>query len=137
MKDEHKPHDQNGRGASPVSLVMAILNHVGELVRKEVDLARAEINENIARAGFAIALIVVAIVLALTALDVLAAALVVALSEFGLGAGWSALIVGGVIALVAALLVMKALSDLRKVSLAPRRAIKSVTNSAKAVRESI
>lgn len=132
MKDETDRAD-----ASPASLVTSILNHVGALVRKEVDLARAEINENLTKAGIAIGLIIGAVVLSLTALDVLAAALVAAITEFGLDAGWAALIVGVLLALIAWGLTMKGLKELKSVSLAPKRAARSVSRAAKAVKESI
>ena len=132
MRDDIHHND-----ASPASLVTSILNHVGALVRKEVDLARAEINENLTKAGIAIGLLVGAIVLSLTALDVLAAALVAAITEFGLDAGWSALIVGLLFAVIAWGMTMKGLKDLKSVSLAPKRAARSVTRAAKAVKESI
>lgn len=130
--------DETGRAdASPASLVTSILNHVGALVRKEVDLARAEINENLTKAGIAIGLLIGAVVLSLTALDVLAAALVAAITEFGLDAGWAALIVGVLLALIAWGLTMKGLKELKSVSLAPKRAARSVSRAAKAVKESI
>lgn len=132
MKD-----DPDHNGASPATLVASILNHIGALVRKEVDLARAEINENLAKAGIAIGLLVGAVVLSLTALDVLAAALVAAITEFGLDAGWAALIVGLLFALIAWGMMMKGLKDLKSVSLAPKRAARSVSRAAKAVKESI
>lgn len=130
-------HDPDHNGATPASLVTSILNHIGALIRKEVDLARAEINENLTKAGIAIGLLVGAVVLSLTALDVLAAALVAAITELGLDAGWSALIVGLLFAVVAWALMMKGLKDLKSVSLAPKRAARSVSRAAKAVKESI
>ena len=83
------------------SLLSDALTHVSSLVRSEVDLARAEVNENLKSAGAAIGLIVGAVVVALTALNVLSAALVAALTEAGIPAGWSALIVGVAFALIA------------------------------------
>ena len=69
------------------SLLTEALSHVSSLMRKEVDLARAEVNENLKHAGVAIGLIVGAVVVALTALNVLSAALVAALTEAGIAAG--------------------------------------------------
>ena len=63
------------------SLLSDALTHVSSLVRSEVDLARAEVNENLKSAGAAIGLIVGAVIVALTALNVLTAALVAALTE--------------------------------------------------------
>lgn len=127
--------DPNPRG--PAGLISDVLTHVSNLVRKEVDLARAEIGENVSRAGIAIGLLVGAMVVALVALNVLAAALVAALTELGLAAGWSALIVGGGLAIVAFVMVTKGLSDLKLTSLAPSRAAKNVRRDTDAVREAL
>jgi hypothetical protein len=137
MKDEHFDERGEKRASSPAAILTAILNHVSALVRKEVDLARAEINESLTRAGVAVALLVVAVIFVLTALEVLAASLVAAVVDLGVAPGLAALLVGVAFLLIALVLVLKARSELKKVSLAPRRTIESITNSAKAVKESI
>ncbi|SEL36944.1 Putative Holin-X, holin superfamily III [Roseovarius nanhaiticus] len=111
------------------------LNHVSSLVRKEVDLARAEVSENLNRAGVAIGLIVAAAIIALTSLNVLSAALVAALTEAGIDGGWSALIVGVVLAIIAFVLLGKGTNDLKLSSLAPSRTAKNVQRDANAVKE--
>lgn len=68
---------------STEGLLSDALTHVSSLVRREVDLARAEVNENLQSAGGAIGTIIGAVMVALTALNVLSAALVVALTEAG------------------------------------------------------
>ncbi|MAM25373.1 MAG: hypothetical protein CML55_08335 [Rhodobacteraceae bacterium] len=117
------------------SLLNEALTHVSSLVRKEVDLARAEINENLHSAGVAIGLIVGAVVIALTALNVLSAALVAALTEAGIPAGWSALIVGAVLGIIAYAMIAKGTSDLKLRSLAPTRTAQNVKRDAQAVKE--
>lgn len=118
----------------------AILNEamtrVSNLVRGEIDLARAELNENIRGAGTAIGMIVAAAVVALTALNVLTAALVAALAELGIPGGWSALIVGVALALIAYLMLQKGKSDLQLASLAPTRTAANVKRDAQTVKES-
>lgn len=111
------------------------LNHVSSLVRKEVDLARAEMSENLNRAGVAIGMIVAAVVIALTSLNVLSAALVTALTEAGIDAGWSALIVGVVLAIIAFVLLGKGTNALKLSSLAPSRTAKNVQRDANAVKD--
>nr|NKX42014.1 phage holin family protein [Rhodobacteraceae bacterium R_SAG2] len=108
------------------SLLTEALSHVSSLMRKEVDLARAEVNENLKHAGVAIGLIVGAVVVALTALNVLSAALVAALTEAGIAAGWSAVIVGVLLAIVAYVMIQKGTNDLKLSSLAPSRTAKNV-----------
>ena len=117
------------------SLLSDALTHVSSLVRSEVDLARAEVNENLKSAGAAIGLIVGAVVVALTALNVLSAALVAALTEAGIPARWSALIVGVAFALIAYVMVNKGTNALKLSSLAPTRTTKNVKRDAQAVKE--
>jgi len=117
------------------SLLTEALSHVSSLMRKEVDLARAEVNENLKHAGVAIGLIVGAVVVALTALNVLSAALVAALTEAGIAAGWSAVIVGVLLAIVAYVMVQKGTNDLKLSSLAPSRTAKNVKRDAATMKE--
>ena len=117
------------------SLLTEALSHVSSLMRKEVDLARAEVNENLKHAGVAIGLIVGAVVVALTALNVLSAALVAALTEAGIAAGWSAVIVGVLLAFVAYVMVQKGTNDLKLSSLAPTRTAKNVKRDAATMKE--
>ncbi len=119
------------------TLLSDALSHISSLVRNEVDLARAEVSENLNRAAVAVGLLVGAVVVALVALNVLAAALVAGLTEAGIDAGWSALIVGGVLAIVAFALMSKGINDLKMSSLAPTRTAKNVKRDAQAVKETI
>ena len=116
-------------------LVADALSHVGNLVREEVNLARAEVSENVNRAFMAIGMLAAALVLALTALNVLSAALVAAITNMGLDAGWAALIVGVVLGVIALAMAAKGRSDLKLSSLAPTRTARSVRKDADAVRE--
>ncbi|MEX3314964.1 phage holin family protein [Sulfitobacter sp. PS-8MA] len=130
MSTEH-PETQKSAG----SLLSEALSHVSSLMRKEVDLARAEVNENLKHAGVAIGMIVGAVVVALTALNVLSAALVAALTEAGIPAGWSAVIVGVLLAIVAYVMMNKGTSDLKLSSLAPSRTAKNVKRDAQTMKE--
>lgn len=125
--------DPNQKPAS--NLLTDALQSISALVRKEVDLARAEINENVERAGVAIGLLVGAVVVALVALNVLAGALVAALTDAGIAAGWSALIVGAAFGIIAFVMMAKGTNDLKLSSLAPSRTTKNVKRDAEAVKE--
>lgn len=118
----------------------AILNdalaRISGLVRGEFDLARAEVNENLHKAAIAIGMIVGALVIALTALNVLSAALVAALTEVGIPGGWAALIVGVGFAIAAYLMLQKGKSDLKLSSLAPTRTAQNVKRDAQIVKDS-
>ena len=126
-------HNETNKSAG--SLLTEALSHVSSLMRKEVDLARAEVNENLKHAGVAIGMIVGAVVVALTALNVLSAALVAALTEAGIPAGWSAVIVGLLLAIVAYVMVQKGTNDLKLSSLAPTRTAKNVKRDAATMKE--
>ncbi len=119
------------------TLISDILTHVSNLMRKEVDLARSEIGENLNRAGVAIGLLVAAVVVCLTALNVLAGALVAGLTEAGLATGWASLIVGGALAAVSLAMMLKGLNDLKISSIAPTRAAENVRRDAELIKEKL
>lgn len=125
-----RPEDKSAGG-----LVSDALTHVSSLVRKEVDLARAEVSENVNQAGTAIGLIVGALVIALVALNVLIAAVIAGLIEAGMEEGWAALLVGAVLAIIAYGLSSKGLKDLKLSSLAPTRTAKNIQRDADALKE--
>lgn len=127
MREEHNK--------SAGGVLQDAMANVGALVRNEVDLARAEISENLSKAGVAVGLIAGGAIVVLVALNVLAAALVSALTEAGLEAGWAALIVGVVLGVIAYLLIQKGLNDLKLSSLAPTRTARNVRRDAEAVKD--
>ena len=123
----------HSRTESTGSLLSDAMTHVSSLVRGEVDLARAEIDQNLRRAGTAIGLLVAAVVISLTALNVLAAAVVSGLAEAGIPAGRAAPIVGAGLGIVAAFMASKGTKDLSLSSLAPSRTAKNLKRDAHAV----
>ncbi|UWQ21310.1 phage holin family protein [Jannaschia sp. W003] len=135
MADPRIHEPERDRSAS--GLVSEVLAHVSNLVRKEFDLAKTEVSQNLSRAGTAVGLLAGALVAALVALNVLAAALVAALAELGIDTGWAALIVGGLLALAAFLMASKGVKDLKLSSIAPTRTAKNVQRDAETVKESI
>lgn len=124
-----------GPNKSTGGLLADALEHVSSLVRSEVDLARSEVNESLTSAGAAIGLIIGAVVIALTALNVLSAALVAALTHAGVNAGWSALIVGVIFAITAYVMAHKGTNELKLSSLAPKRTAKNVKRDVRALKE--
>ena len=69
------------------------------------------------------------------ALIVLLQALVIGLTEAGVPAGWSALIVGVVVAVIAYILIRKGTNDLKGSNLAPSRTVDSLRRDAQVVKE--
>jgi len=117
------------------SLLSDALSQMGRLVRGEVALARAEVEENLRAAAAGVGMLVAAAVIALTALNVLAAALVAALSELGIEGAWAALIVGGLLAVVALTLAMTGANRLKATSLTPDRTAANLRRDAETLRE--
>lgn len=105
------------------------------LFRKEIQLARAETSEKITQVGVAIGAIAGGAILALAALIVLLQALVIAITEAGVPAGWASLIVGAIVAIVAYILIHKGTSDLKASNLAPNRTMGSLKRDAQVVKE--
>ena len=120
---------------SILSLIADILRHSSGLIEKEIQLAKAEIGENITRAGLAVGLLLGATILAVVALNLVAGTLVAALIAAGLSVVWAPLIVAGGFAIIALVMVLKAQADLKKATRAPSRAAESIRRDAKAFKE--
>lgn len=119
-------------------LVTDIIAQVGRILRKEAALAKAEVGENLSRAGVAIGLLVAAAVLALVAVIALAGAGVAALvTILGWATHWAALAVGGGIALLAMILATKGVYDLKPKRLVPARSIANVKQDVALMKERI
>ena len=123
------------RSQSPASLAADALRISSDLVRKEVTLAKAELRQNLNRAGTGLGMIVAAAVLGIVTLNVLTVALVAALAETDLGPIWSAVIVGVVLAILAYVLLRKGMADLKPENLMPTRTVENVQRDASAVKE--
>jgi uncharacterized membrane protein YqjE len=122
---------------SAPALVGDLVTHVTELVRKEIQLFRAELSEKSTQVVVAAGTIVAAVAISLTALNVLAAALVTALTNAGIPAAWSAVIVGGGLAIVGFALAGKGINSLKASSLAPERTARAAQRDASMVREKL
>ncbi|GGB30536.1 phage holin family protein [Allosediminivita pacifica] len=108
------------------TLLSDALRQVIALIRGEMDLFRAELDQNVKKAGTALGLLVGGVVILLVALNVLAGAAVTAIAEAGLAPGWSALLVGGVLLILALILVKVGQGNLKLASLAPTRTKKNL-----------
>ena len=135
------PHTSNGseppKGALGIgTLLNDTMDRVTNLVRGEFDLARAEVSENLGKAGMAVGFIVVAVILTMLSLNILATAVVAGLVELGIEAWLAAIIVGGVLALIAVALLLKGINSLKLSSLAPTRTARNIKRDAAAIKES-
>lgn len=118
------------------SLLSDAINQLTRLVRGEVALAKAEVAQNIRSAGLGVGFLVGAVVLIFVALNVLVFALVAALGEL-IGPGWSALLVGMVLLVVAAILAMRGLNALKPENLTPSRTVRNVQADAQTIKENV
>ena len=128
IEDPSRPHN-------PGSLASEAIRLSGDLVRKEIALAKAEVSQNMQRAGVAVGLIAAAAVIAIVTINVLVAALVAALAESDLGPIWSAVLVGVVLAVLAYILLRKGLNDLKLETLMPSRTVQNVQRDAQTIKE--
>jgi len=117
------------------NLLSDLSGNLTTLFRKEIQLARAETSEKMTQVAVALGSIAGGAILALAALIVLLQAVVIGLTEAGIPAGWSALIVGVVVAGIAYFLIHKGTNDLKAGNLAPQRTVDSVKRDAQAVKE--
>ncbi len=120
---------------SAPALMGDLVGHVAELVRKEIQLLRAEMNEKTAQAVVALGSIAAALVIAIASLNVLAAALVAALTKAGIPAAWSAVIVGAGLAILAFFVARGGINSLKASSLAPERTARAAMRDAEMVKE--
>lgn len=119
------------------SVMSEILDHLGRLLRRELDLVRAEMRAALGRAGVALGLIALAVALALTGLNILSGALVAGLVTLGLAPGWAGLIVGLVLIAAAWSLARKGLADMDLNDLVPRRSRDTLRRDAEAIKETL
>ncbi len=106
------------------------------LLQKEVQLARAEMSENVATAARGIGMIVAGAVLLIPALVILLQAGVSAIVErLGLPTYWSSLIVGGVVLIVGLILLLIGMNRLKMENLKPSRTVHQLQRNASVASE--
>ncbi|KAF4407590.1 MULTISPECIES: phage holin family protein [Streptomyces] len=110
-------------------LVAEATTELSALVHDEIALAKAELRQDVKRAGIGGGAITAAGILALFALPVLSFAAAYGIHNLGLGLAWSFLIVGCAYLLLAALLGLFAVAKFKKVK-KPERSMASARQSA-------
>lgn len=114
-------------------LVIAIKNDMTDLIRGQIELAKAELRDEVKSASMGAAAIAVAIVLVALAVVLLSIALVIVINNTGITLGWSFAIVAGGYLLLAGVLGFAARSGFKKV-VGPRRARASIEKTRRALR---
>jgi hypothetical protein len=100
------------------------------LLRKEAELARVELSENISRATLGLGLMVGGSVLLIPALVILLEAAVAALEQNGMRPAEAAGIIGGVALVIGLILIAIGVSRLRVKSLMPTKTIQQLQRDA-------
>ncbi|MFN3723904.1 MAG: phage holin family protein [Paracoccaceae bacterium] len=127
----------NTTGPKSTGEMMAdILGNVSNLVRNETDLARAEIGESLGKAGASLGTMGLALVLAITGLNLAAAALVAVVVNAGLSPAWASAVVGAVLLIIAFALFATAKSALNTIGFVPTRTAQNVSRDVAAIKES-
>ena len=118
-------------------LVTDALDQFAALVRGEVALVRAEVDQKLHRAMSGVWLVVAAVIFALVALNVLSAALVAGVAELGLATGWAALIVGVAFLGLALAFWMAGAKALKPDALTPDRTARNLRRDATTIKEAV
>ncbi|MEV6684900.1 phage holin family protein [Streptomyces sp. NPDC051130] len=126
--------DQGVEGAERTlgQLVASATAEMSALVHDEIALAKAELRQDVKRAGIGGAAISIAGVFALFSLPVLSFAAAYGIHNLGLGLAWSFLIVGGAFLLLAGVASLLAVAKFKKVK-PPERSIASMKQTAAVV----
>jgi hypothetical protein len=129
------PFDNKVR--SVPELFTDVLTQLTMLLRKEGQLARAEITENLGKLAAGLGLVVGGAALLIPALVVLLQAAVMGLITYGLAAGWAALIVGGVALLLGIALLALGANRLRTETMIPRKTIHQLQQDVSVAKEQV
>ena len=110
---------------------------MGTLVSHEVSLARTELSEKAAQVGKDVAMLAVGGLVAYAGLLAIIASLIVLVADRGVPLWASALILGGIVALIGYLLVQRGISALKHHDLTPRQTIESLKEDTQWAKEQV
>ncbi len=127
-----RPH--NGAGQSRVTLMGDVVAGFARLVRGEFALASAEAKRSLGDASAALAKLVIAAILGITAVNVLSGAAVAGLVLAGLAPIWASLAVGAALLLAAYIFVRVGLAHLKPANLAPKRMMANLRQDAQTLK---
>jgi len=108
------------------------------LVRQEIQLARSEISEKLARLTTNLISVAAGGFVAYVGGLALVAALILALHDLAnISLAVSALIVGAVLAIAGYLMLKRGMSELKRVDIAPRRTVENIKEDVQAIKEDV
>lgn len=117
-------------------LFSELASETGTLVRQEVALAQAELTQKATKIGKNIGYLVVGGAVAYAAFLALLTALIIGLGAL-IGLGFSALIVGIVVAIAAVALIIPALNALKKVDIMPQQTVETIKEDAQWLKDQV
>ena len=110
---------------------------MGTLVGQEVALARTELTEKATQVGKDVAMLAVGGLVAYAGLLAIIASVIVLIADRGVPLWASALIVGGIVALIGYLLVQRGISALKRQDLTPRQTLESLKEDTQWAKEQV
>jgi Putative Actinobacterial Holin-X, holin superfamily III len=122
---------------SVTTLLGDLAQHASALIQTEVRLLRVEMSEKISQMGTGGAEVLAGALCLFAALLILLQALVVALANLGLGAGWASLLVGIVVAALGAFLLRNGSAQLSPSNLTPTRTQEQVARDMRVAKEQL
>jgi xanthine/uracil permease len=127
---------EDKQGRSVASLLGALSHETSALLRNEIELARSEVAQKMARAGMGIAETATAGLIMFVGFQAMVAAAIIGLS-YVLEWWLAALVVGIVIMAIGAILLSRGLSNLRGEGLTPSRTIATLKDNTAWAREQL
>jgi len=128
----------SGPQRSVPDIIGNLFAQLAVLFRKEAQLARTEMSENMANVGRGIALIIGGAVLLIPSLVILLQAGVTALTDrYGLTPSWSALIIGGAVLIIGVILFLVGISRLRFEHIIPHKTVHQLQRDAVLAKEKV
>jgi uncharacterized membrane protein YqgA involved in biofilm formation len=119
-------------------IISDLFGQLTTLLRKEAQLARAEMSENIASVGRGLGLTIAGAVLLIPALVILLQAGVAALIDaYHLASYWSALIVGGGVLIIGVILLLAGISRLKLENIMPDRTVHQLQRDAVVAKQKV
>jgi Putative Actinobacterial Holin-X, holin superfamily III len=108
------------------------------LVRQEVQLARTEMTEKVSRATTnLISVGAGGMVVYLGGLALMAALILAVRDLANISLAWSALIVGGIMAIIGYIMLQRGLKELKRAELAPRRSVENIKDDVQSIKDDV
>lgn len=127
---------QNTDKQSLGEIISSLFGDISTLFRQEVDLAKTEMTQKASRAAKDAVGAIVGAVVAIFGVNILLWSLIYGLTNF-MPLWLSALIVGGVITLIGAIVLINGIKDIQDIDPAPERTVRTLKEDAQFAKEKI